>query len=59
MLPAESTKHDSPSFSGEILEIQWDLAGTLENSKELKGMGKEEFRGMEELGMCQHMDTST
>jgi hypothetical protein len=22
-------------------------------------MGKEEFRGMEELGMCQHMDTST
>jgi hypothetical protein len=31
----------SLSISGEISEIQWGLAGTLENSKEHKGVGGE------------------
>jgi hypothetical protein len=46
-------------FSGEISEIQCGLARTLENPKELKGVGREDFGGREELNMCHHMANST
>jgi hypothetical protein len=50
----------SLSFSGEISEIHWGIAGTLENSKELKVVGREEFKEREvSAGMCQQMVTST